>query len=531
VKLGVGVPLNSSAALTGGGDGDADAAAADADGDGAGEAGFGAAASADGLVGAAVGGTVVGAAAGAAELHPVRHTTARIITKRIADDCARFETIRAMNPRPLPVRLVPRVVAVLVLAACTAPTSAPTPAPTSAAPAAKPTTAPTSSAGFSGSFDGTLLFGAPISLTGSTAKEGGLTRDGYDIWRDTYNAAGGINVGGKHYKIETKYYDDASDAQKSATLADKLINEDKVNFLLGPYGTAPTLQDSTVAEKNKVPMIEGNGAAESIFSQGYKYTFGVLSPAQNYLRGIIDLVLTLDPKPTTVAVLSADDPFSVEVADAVRTYAEQKGLQVVYYQKYPNASTDLRAPLTEAKAKSPDLLLNSGHLQESLAIIQQAKELGFSPKGYGFSVGPGTPDFQTTLQNDANFVLGGTQWTPALKFNGDDLFKTPAKYNDMYKQTFGYEPAYQSADATAVGVSFAKAIEAAGSTDPAKVRDAIAALNFTSFYGVIKFDQRGINVDKPMAVEQWQSGRRVTVWPADVAETKTLWPTPAWSTR
>ena len=146
--------------------------------------------------------------------------------------------------------------------------------------------------GGAGSGSSTLVFGAPISLTGSTAKEGGLTRDGYDIWRDTYNKAGGINVGGKHYKIETKYYDDESNAQKSATLAEKLIKEDKVNFLLGPYGTSPTLQVSTVAEKNKIPMIEGNGAAESIFSQGYKYTFGVLSPAQNYLRGVVDMALT-----------------------------------------------------------------------------------------------------------------------------------------------------------------------------------------------------------------------------------------------
>jgi len=413
------------------------------------------------------------------------------------------------------------LLAVLAIAACSAPSAAPT-------SVAKPTTAATaaSTAAFNGNFDGTLVFGAPVSLTGSTAKEGGLTRDGYDLWRDTYNANGGININGKHYKIETKYYDDASDAQQSATLTDKLINEDKVNFLLGPYGTAPTLQDSTVAEKNKMPMIEGNGAAESIFSQGYKYTFGVLAPAQNYLRGVIDLVVTLDPKPQSVAVLSADDPFSVEVADAVRTYAEQKGMQVVYYQKYPNASTDLRAPLTEAKAKNPDLLLNSGHLQESLAIMQQSKELGFNPKGFGFSVGPGTPDFQTTLQNDANYVLGGTQWTPSLKYNGDDLFKTPENYNTLFKQKFGYEPAYQSADGTAAGVAFVKAIESAGSTDPAKVRDAIAALNFTSFYGVIKFDSRGINVDKPMAVEQWQSGRRVTVWPADVAEAKALWPFP-----
>jgi branched-chain amino acid transport system substrate-binding protein len=101
----------------------------------------------------------------------------------------------------------------------------------------------------------------------------------------------------------------------------------------------------------------------------------------------------------------------------------------------------------------------------------------------------------------------------------------------MYKQAFGYEPAYQSAESTACGVAYVKALEAAGSTDPDKVRDAIAKLNFTSFYGVIKFDSRGINVEKPMAVEQWQNGKRVTVWPAEVAEAKALWPMTPWSAR
>lgn len=436
-------------------------------------------------------------------------------------------------------------VSLIGLVGCSSPST--TAAPTTAAPtaaAAKPaatsspaaaaagaTSSATSAPAAAGAFDGTLVFGAPLSLTGATAKEGSLTRDGYDLWRDVYNKNGGITIGGKHYRIETKYYDDASNAQQSATLAEKLLKEDKVDFLLGPYGTSSTLQMSTVAEKNKMPMIEGNGAAESIFSQGYKYTFGVLSPAKNYLRGIVDLSLTLDPKPTTVAVLSADDPFSIEVADAAKAYAEQQGLQTVYYQKYPNASTDLRAPLTETKAKNPDLFLNSGHLQESVAIVQQAKELGFNPKGMGFSVGPSIPDFETTLKSDSNFIMGGTQWTPALKYTGDDLFKTPADYNTLYQQTYNYEPSYQSAESTACGVAFVKAIEKAGSTDPNKVRDEIAKLDFMSFYGEIKFDERGINATKPMAVEQWQNGKRVTVFPSDVAEAKAQWPMPAWSAR
>jgi branched-chain amino acid transport system substrate-binding protein len=127
--------------------------------------------------------------------------------------------------------------------------------------------------------------------------------------------------------------------------------------------------------------------------------------------------------------------------------------------------------------------------------------------------------------------MGGTQWTPALKYQGDDLFKTPEAYNNLYKQTFGYEPAYQSAESTACGIAYVKALEKAGTIEPETVRDAIAKLDFMSFYGQIKFDERGINVYKPMAVEQWQNGRRVTVYPSDVAETKALWPAPAWSGR
>ncbi|MCC6177056.1 MAG: amino acid ABC transporter substrate-binding protein [Chloroflexi bacterium] len=413
-------------------------------------------------------------------------------------------------------------------AAAASPASGASPAPAASLAASPAAAAP---AAFAGSFDGTILFGAPIALTGSLAKEGGLTRDGYEIWKDTYNQAGGIMVGGKRYKIETKYYDDESNAQKSATLAEKLIKEDNINLLLGPYGTSSTLQVSTVAEKNKLPMVEGNGAAESIFNQGYKYSFGVLSPARNYLRGVVDMALAQSPKPASVAVLTADDPFSVEVADAAREYAEEQGLQVVYFQKYPDKSTDLRAPLTEAKGKSPDLFLNSGHLQESLAITQQAKELGFNARAFAFSVGPSIADYQTTLKQDANFIFGGTQWTPVLKYNGDDLFKTPANYNTLYQQKYNYEPAYQSAESTACGIAYVKALEKAGSLDVKAVRDALAGLDFISFYGHIKFDDRGINIYKPMAVEQWQNGEKMTVWPSDAANARPLWPTPPWNQR
>ncbi len=384
---------------------------------------------------------------------------------------------------------------------------------------------------YTGTFDGTISFGIPMALTGSLNKEGNLSREGYELWKEVYNQAGGIVVNGKHYQIATKYYDDESNAQKSATLAEKLISEDKVNFILGPYGTSANLQVSTVVEKHQIPMVEGNGVAESIFSQGYQYTFLVGSPAPTYLRGVIDMVLAQNPKPTTIAILSADDPFSVEVAAAAQQYAQTKGLNVVYFQKYPNNSTDLRAPLTETKAKNPDIFLNSGHFAESVAIMQQAQELNFQAKLYGFSVGPSLPDFQTTLKNSADFVVGGAQWTPDLKYKGDDLFQTSQNYTQMYRDRWGHNPSYQSASSTASGIALVKAIEAAGSIDPQAVRDQLAKLDDTTFYGQIKFDERGVNIYKPMVVEQWQNGKKVTVWPEDVANAKLMYPAPAWDQR
>jgi branched-chain amino acid transport system substrate-binding protein len=384
---------------------------------------------------------------------------------------------------------------------------------------------------YTGTWDGTVVFGVPIALTGSLSKEGNLSREGYELWKEVYNKAGGIVIDGKHYQIETKYYDDTSNAQQSATLAEKLISEDKVNFLLGPYGTSANLQVSTVVEKHGIPMVEGNGVALSIFSQGYQFTFLVGSPAPNYLKGVIDMALAQDPKPATAAILSADDPFSVEVATAAQDYAKEKGLDVIYFQKYPDKSTDLRAPLTEAKGKNPDVFLNSGHFAESVALMQQAQELNFEAKLYAFSVGPSLPDFQTTLKSSANFVVGGAQWTPQLQYEGTDLFGNSENYRAMYNARWGHDPSYQSASSTASGIAFVMAIQAANSIDPQAVRDQLAKLDVMTFYGQLKFDERNVNIYKPMAVEQWQDGKKVTVWPADVANAKPMYPAPAWDKR
>ena len=279
----------------------------------------------------------------------------------------------------------------------------------------------------------TISFGAAVSLTGKTAKEGEYTRDGYNFAVETLNAQGGIAVGGKKYKIAVKYYDDESKSERTAQLIEKLINEDKVTFILGPYGSAPTGTAAPICEKYKIPMVEANGSAESIFSKGYKYTFAVLSPAKLYLKGVIDLVMSKDKSVRTVAVLGENEPFSKEVASGAADYAREKGLQVVYQELYPTGTQDVSALLTNIKGKNPDIVLGAGHLQDSLLIVKQAKDLGVSPKAMGFSVGPSSPEFRENLKTNADYIFGSTQWTEALKYNGSDPWKTPKGYAEAFR--------------------------------------------------------------------------------------------------
>jgi branched-chain amino acid transport system substrate-binding protein len=382
------------------------------------------------------------------------------------------------------------------------------------------------------SIGSTLVIGSAISLTGSQSKEGNLAKQGYDLWLDWITQQGGITVNGVKHPVKLIYEDDQSKPDLSATLLEKLITDEKAQFILGPYGSAATATDAVVAEKDGIPMVEANGAAQSIFNHGYKYTFGVLSPANKYLTGVLDMAATLNPKPTTIAMLKANDNFSLEVAKAVEEYAPTKGMQVVFTKSYPAAAPDLTGLLSQVKPLNPDIILNSGHLAEAIAINKAAKDLNISAKIFAYSVGPSTPDFVNALGKDANYVYDGSQWTPQVKYS-PSFYLSVSQYVQAYKSKYSSSdaPDYHVAESTAACLALQKAIENAKSLDPAKVRDALASLDVTTFFGEIKFDSRGINTFKPMVVEQIQGGAHVTVFPTDVANGQPQYPTPPWSQR
>lgn len=376
----------------------------------------------------------------------------------------------------------------------------------------------------------TLLIGCVVSQSGALVNEGKLTKEGYDFWARYVNARGGLRVGDRRYTVEIRYADDESSPPNTARLIEKLLDTDHVQFLLGPYGSAATFAAATVAERRGIPLVDSSGAAERIFNQGYRYTFGVLSPARKYLVGIIEYAVRRTPRPQTVAISAAGDAFSLEVQQGAVQSANDHGIHVVYADHYADDPASVAAAASAIAAAKPDIVLNAGHLQDALEVHRALKEQHAAAKIYGYSVGPDTPEFRAALGADAQAVLGSAQWSPAVTYKGEPGFYRSARaYSDAFARQMGHQPDYHDAEATAAALALQYALQRAGTTDREAVRDALARLDVVTFFGLLKFDQRGLNVFKPNVVNQIQGPRLVTIYPYRLADGAPVYPAPPWS--
>ena len=375
-----------------------------------------------------------------------------------------------------------------------------------------------------------IVFAAALSLTGPTSHEGTLTKEGYDFWMNYVNAHGGLRVGKQTYKVEIHYADDGSSPPATAAKLENLIATDHIDFILGPYGSGPTFSAAAVAEKHEIPMVDSAGAAENIFNQGYRYTVTVMSPARKYLVGIIEYAVKRTPQPKTIAISAASDAFSLEVQQGAVQSANDHGIHVVYADRYTDDPATVTAAAIAIKAANPDIVLNAGHLQDALLMQRALKEQRVQAKIYGYTNGPDVPEFRSSLGNDAEGVLGSAQWSASVTYQGAAGFYRSARaYAAAFAGTYRRAPDYHNAEASAAGLAFQYALGRAGSTDRAAVRDALARLDVVTFFGLLKFDSRGVNVFKPMVVNQVHRGQLGTIYPYRLADATAIYPAPAWT--
>jgi branched-chain amino acid transport system substrate-binding protein len=372
-----------------------------------------------------------------------------------------------------------------------------------------------------------IKLGCAISFTGKNSRSGKLYRDSYDMAVEQINKSGGVKVGMDEYQLKIVYYDDKSDPTESSKLVEKLIAEDNVNFLLGPYSSGITIPDSLVAQRYKVPMIEGGGASGKIFSRGNDYIFGTLPPAGQYFKSTLEMLKTFDPAPKTIAILYADDKFDVSVAEGTDKLANEMGFNVQLHEKYAEGATDFNSILTKIKASGVDVALLAGHTEESLNFTQQAKELDVSPKLISMTVGPSEADFRKSLGKDAEYICGVASWSTQMNFIGY-LFNDTQEFVKLFKAKFNYDPDYHNASGIADVAVYKYALEKAGTLDREKVRDAIAATDLSTIYGHVKFSKNG-QIQGTSVVLQILGGEIYQVYPNGVK--KPVYPFPHWKMR
>ncbi|MGE5617155.1 MAG: amino acid ABC transporter substrate-binding protein [Bacillota bacterium] len=369
----------------------------------------------------------------------------------------------------------------------------------------------------------TIVLGSAISITGKYSQEGKNASDGYNFAVQRINDKGGVKVGGKTYKLEVKYYDDESTPARTAQLLERLINQDGVKLVLGPYGSGPTKAAAPVVEKYKIPMVEAEGASRALFSQGYKYTFAALSTSEQYLSPVIDLAAELaqksgkKPSDLKVAMAFENDPFSLDVRDGVMERIKHYGMKVVVDDKMPRDLSDVSATLTKVKALKPDVILASGHTKGATTTTRQMKEMGVNAPIVAMTHCE-SADLTDKFGPAAEGILCPTQWAETLKYK-DPIFGTAMDYNNAFLKAHSEykEVPYQVAEASAAAEIWKDAIERAGSLDPQKLRDALAKTDLDTFYGHIKFAPDGRNIAKPMVLRQVQNDKYVVVAPTKYA--------------
>src|SRR5437899_5668145 len=366
---------------------------------------------------------------------------------------------------------------------------------------------------------GPIRIGASMSLTGTYAKLGKNQHEGYKCWERELTAKGGV-LG---RKVEIVVYDDQSMPATAVRLYEKLITEDKVDGVMGPYWSPVTEAAANVTEKYKKVMVSPLAATTSIFRKGRKYIFMVISPAEGYLEGLVDIAAKRGLK--TVAVVNEDTLFSKAAASGAVELAKKRGRQVVFTEAYPKGNTDFSALLTKVKAANPDVLAAGTYFDDAVALTRQMKELDVNPKMYGVTVGGDLPEFYDTLKQNAEYIYGATQWEHVLPYPGNQEFF------DSYKKEFNHEPSYHSAAGYAGCLVYAEAAKRANSLDADKVREQLLKLEMRTIFGDYKVDADGFQVAHKMVTFQWQKEKKVTVWPDDLSKGKPLFPTPAWTGR
>jgi branched-chain amino acid transport system substrate-binding protein len=363
-----------------------------------------------------------------------------------------------------------------------------------------------------------IRIGATMSQTGTLSTQGVPAGNGYLLCQQDINEKGGL-LG---RKIEFLIYDDKSDPKVAVELYEKLIIGDKVDAVMGPYGSTHTEAVAGVTEAHRMVHVSPLAATSSIWEKGRRYIFMQLPPAELFLGGLIDMASRNGLK--TVAIIEEDALFPKAAGNGAVDLAKKAGMQVVLHETYTKGTKDFSTILAKVKAANADVLgMAASSLGDQILVGRQMKEQDINVKMFG--IAQAVAEFQEALGNAAEFAYGLSAWEPSLSRPGNKEFAV------AYEKRFNKAPSYHAAGAYAACQIYVEAARRAASLDSDKVREELLKLKTKTIFSDYAVDQRGYQTANKGLFVQWQDGAKVVVWPADLASATPRFPTPAWDQR
>lgn len=354
-----------------------------------------------------------------------------------------------------------------------------------------------------------ITIGVSLSLTGKYAAMGKMQKNGFELWESHINSRNGIL--GREVKM--RIIDDRSAPDAAAAIYTQLIEKEKVDLVFGPYSSGISEAVLPVTEKHGYPVLVSGASADKLWKQGYKYAFGVYTPASKYIVGFLQLLV--HHKLKTIAIVSADDAFSLSISEGAMKWAERFRLKTAMVETFKKGRKDLSLLAKAAKDSGAESLIVCGHLNESVNMRAALKSVGWRPGAYYSSVGPATDQFYGILGDDANFTFSSSQWEESVgkHFPGGDQFIS------SFKMIYGQSPTYHAATAYAAGMILEAALTKTGSLDKKRLRDTLSVMDTMTVIGRYGVDNYGFQVRHFPLIIQWLNNEKKVVWPEKLKQT------------
>ncbi len=377
----------------------------------------------------------------------------------------------------------------------------------------------------------TITIGVVMPITGREGKPGQYQREGIELAIKKINDAGGIVVKGKKLKIKEVFYDDGSDSAKSASLTERAMSSDNVTAVLGGYSTALGEAEAVMPDRYETPWITPGAGATSIFSHGYQYVFGTLSPitllgstSAEFLGSLVDQGKLKKGLKIALAVENTDH--GIDYVNGIQEWMKQHPgyFTIVFNEKFELGGTDFSGLLQKVKSAKADIFLSDAHLQDYITMHRQYLQSGMHHQMISYGARGPESDARKALGDGINYVFAGIWWSSKLSYPQVQQFVQD------YKQFTGHDPdSWYAATAYDAMRILAVAITQAGSTDKAKIRDALRKATLKDSVlpgGVLKFGPNG-QVGYPFVVVQNQPGGKVEiVYPKNGATGAAIAPAP-----